>query len=72
MSDYLTVSELSARLGVPRERVKVWCRLGKLPGAKLVNRWWLIPADAVAPQDKRGVYDRSVIKARALEKARGL
>ncbi len=70
MTDYETVTECSARLNVPRERVKVWCKLGKLPGAKLVNRWWLIPSDAVAPQDKRGVYDRSVISNRL--KARGL
>lgn len=72
MSDYLSATEFATLHSVPRERVKVWCRLGKLPGAKLVDRWWLIPAGAPIPQDKRGVYDRSVIKARALEKARGL
>lgn len=72
MSDYQTATEYAAQHNVPRERVKVWCRLGKLAGAKLVDRWWLIPADAPKPEDKRGVYDRSVIKARALEKARNL
>lgn len=72
MSDYLSATEYAILHSVPRERVKRWCRLGKLPGAKLVDGWWLIPADAPTPQDRRGVYDRSVIKARALEKARNL
>ena len=52
-TEYISVPEFAARNDKSVEMVKVYCREGRIPGAKKVARNWLIPSDAEYPVDKR-------------------
>ena len=47
MDDVLGVADVADRYGVNPRTVRRWCAEGRLPGAKLKGRVWLIPADAL-------------------------
>jgi excisionase family DNA binding protein len=48
----LTTDAVAARLEVPRGRVKVWLRTGKLAGVK-VSGQWRVPLEAVLDLERR-------------------
>ena len=50
--EYISVPEFAARNDKSVEMVKVYCREGRIPGAKKVARNWLIPSDAEYPVEK--------------------
>lgn len=50
---YKTVAEVSAEWCVSTRRVRDFCSSGRIPGAVIEGRSWLIPADAVKPVDGR-------------------
>jgi hypothetical protein len=47
-TETLTTSEAAARLGESDRLVRLWCKQGRFPGAKLVDHprgdYWTIPA----------------------------
>ena len=49
----LSAAEAAARLGVPRDRLRVWLKDGTLPGTK-VSGQWRVPAIAVAELGRSG------------------
>ena len=51
--DYYTTSELAEKWGISRRRVTTLCIEGRLEGAILKGKTWLIPTDAVKPVDLR-------------------
>lgn len=53
LDDLVTVSEYACLHKKSNEQVKVFCRDGRIPGAKKVGRDWLIPKDAPYPVDRR-------------------
>lgn len=51
--DYLTTSEMAEKWGISRRRVTTLCNSGRIEGAVLKGKTWLIPADTEKPDDKR-------------------
>ena len=51
--DYITVSQFAQTHGLPGRTVRNWCKAGKLNGAFLSGKTWVIPADAPLPQKGR-------------------
>ncbi len=53
----LTCSEIAENWGVSRRRVSTLCRDGRIDGAILKGKTWLIPEDAEKPLDPRRIID---------------
>ncbi len=51
--DYKNVSEMAAKWKVSERSVRNYCASGKIPGAVLSGKMWLIPEDAVKPERKQ-------------------
>lgn len=45
MGKTITIAEAAQRLGLDPSRVRVLCRQRRIPGAKLLGRVWMLPAD---------------------------
>lgn len=50
---YLTTSEIAEKWGISRRRVTTLCREGRLEGAVLKGKTWLVPKGSVKPNDLR-------------------
>ena len=50
---YLTTSEIAEKWGISRRRVTTLCREGRLEGAVIKGKTWLVPEDTVKPNDLR-------------------
>lgn len=55
--NYLTTSELADLWGISRRRVTTLCREGRLEGAVLKGKTWLIPEGIKKPFDLRKKTD---------------
>lgn len=53
IEDVLTAAEYAKKHNKSVEQVKVFCRNGRIWGAKKIGRDWVIPADAPYPADTR-------------------
>lgn len=53
--DFLTSAECAEKWNVSQRRVAIYCKEGRIKGAVLRGRMWLIPADAEKPDDPRRV-----------------
>lgn len=53
--DYLTSVECAKKWNVSQRRVAIYCKEGRIEGAVLMGRMWLIPANADKPEDPRRV-----------------
>lgn len=51
--EYFTSSEMAEVWSVSRRRVSVLCKEGRIDGAILKGKTWLIPSNAVKPEDGR-------------------
>lgn len=51
--EFISVAEASARWGVSERMVRTYCEQGRVPGAQLVGKTWLIPEEAAKPARKR-------------------
>lgn len=51
--DFLTSAECAEKWNVSQRRVAIYCKEGRIKGAVLRGRMWLIPADAEKPDDPR-------------------
>lgn len=60
--EYLTSAECAEKWNVSQRRVAVYCKEGRIGGAVLRGRMWLIPADSEKPEDPRRVkkYEKEV------------
>ncbi len=59
---FVTVKEYADEYGKSKEQVKVFCRNGRIAGAKKIGRDWMIPKDAPYPTDRR-IKTGSTIKS---------
>lgn len=59
--EYLTTVEMSKKWNISSRRIGVLCTEGRIDGVLKKGKMWLIPSDAVKPQDGR-------FKARKKEK----
>ncbi len=60
--DLLTTTEIAEKWNISRRRVTTLCRDGRIDGAILRGNTWLIPADAVKPEDPRRSRKRDHIE----------
>ena len=51
--DYLTTAEFAEKWNISQRRVAIYCKEGRIEGAILKGRIWLIPSDAKKPKDPR-------------------
>ena len=51
--DYLTVRQTADKWGVTPRQVQALLKAGRIPGAIQPVRDWLIPVDALKPEDGR-------------------
>lgn len=52
---YLTTAEFAEKWGISQRRVAIYCKEGRIEGAELKGRTWLIPEDTKKPNDPRRV-----------------
>lgn len=53
--DYLTSAEVAEKWNISQRRVAIYCKEGRIDGAVLKGRMWMIPSDATKPEDPRRV-----------------
>ena len=51
--ELLTTTEAAKKWGISRRRVSLLCAEGRIEGAILKGKVWLVPADAKKPGDPR-------------------
>lgn len=51
--NYISVETAAEKWKVTRRQVQLLCARGKVDGAVMISKVWLIPADAVKPPDGR-------------------
>lgn len=51
--EYLTVKEMGDKWGITSRMVNVYCSKERIPGAIKKGNLWLVPSDAVKPEDLR-------------------
>lgn len=74
MPDYLSAVDTAAKWGISKRRVTLLCVQGRIPGATIISRDWLIPADAEKPPDQRinnGKYIRNASERKRNKKIMG-
>lgn len=55
---YLTSAECAEKWNVSQRRVAIYCKEGRIEGAVLRGRMWLIPADAKKPEAPRRIQNK--------------
>lgn len=53
--EYMTSAEFAEKWSISQRRVAVYCKEGRIEGAVLKGRMWMIPSDAKKPEDPRKV-----------------
>ena len=53
--EYLTSAECAEKWNISQRRVAVYCKEGRIAGAIMRGRMWMIPSDAEKPEDPRKV-----------------
>lgn len=51
--EYYTVKEMGEKQGVTSRMVNVYCSTGRIPGTIKKVNLWLVPEDAIKPEDQR-------------------
>lgn len=51
--EYLTTAELAEKWEISQRRVAIYCKEGRIEGAVLKGRTWLIPKESQKPEDPR-------------------
>ena len=60
--DFLSVKETSKKWGLSERSVRNYCATGRIAGARIIGKTWLIPIDAVKPSRKTEFSDLSSTK----------
>lgn len=56
--EYMTSAEFAEKWNVSQRRVAIYCKEGRIDGAVLKGRVWMIPSDAKKPEDPRKKRNR--------------
>lgn len=51
--EYLTTAEFAEKWNISQRRVAIYCKEGRIKGASLKGRTWLIPENTKKPEDPR-------------------
>ncbi len=68
--EYLSIHQTADKWGISIRRVQILCSSGRIPGAKKIGSFWVIPEEAEKPRDARiksGKYLGVRAKARKKE-----
>ena len=63
MPEYLSAVQTAKKWGITKRRVTLLCSTGRVTGASLVGKQWIIPAEAEKPSDPRRKSDKNEIPA---------
>lgn len=55
--EFISAKEASDKWGISKRRVQILCAEGRINGAMKVGIVWVIPLDAMKPEDKRKKYN---------------
>lgn len=53
--EYLTSAECAKKWNISQRRVAIFCKEGRIAGAVMRGRMWMIPPDAEKPEDPRKI-----------------
>ena len=53
--EYLTSAECAEKWNISQRRVAIYCKEGRIAGAIMRGRMWMIPSDTKKPEDPRRV-----------------
>ncbi len=53
--EYLTSAECAEKWDISQRRVAIFCKEGRIAGAVMRGRMWMIPSDAEKPEDPRKI-----------------
>lgn len=68
---YLSITQIAEKCGLPARRVNVLCSEGKIDGAIKIGSYWAVPVTVEKPKDGR-IKSRKHIKNTQGGKNRGL
>ena len=51
--EYLTSADCAKKWNVSQRRVAIYCKEGRIEGAVMMGRMWMIPKSAEKPEDPR-------------------
>lgn len=51
----MTTAEFAEKWNISQRRVAIYCKEGRIKGAVLIGRMWMIPKDTEKPDDPRRV-----------------
>lgn len=51
--EYLTSADCAKKWNVSQRRVAIYCKEGRIEGAIMMGRMWMIPKEAKKPEDPR-------------------
>ena len=51
--EYISVREAAQKWGLTARMINYYCAGGRIEGAQMVANVWIIPKDAVRPEDRR-------------------
>ena len=51
--DYMTSAVIAEKWNILQRRVAIYCKEGRIEGAVIKGRMWMIPSDAKKPEDPR-------------------
>ena len=51
--EYLTSADCAKKWNVSQRRVAIYCKEGRIDGAIMMGRMWMIPKSAEKPEDPR-------------------
>jgi DNA adenine methylase len=60
--DYLTTAQFAEKWKISQRRVAIYCKEGRIEGAVMVGKMWMIPKGAEKPQDPRKVRKIGQVK----------
>ena len=53
---HLSVTEIAKKWNISQRRVAIYCKEGRIDGAVLKGRMWMIPSEATKPEDPRRIH----------------
>ena len=62
----LTTTEMADKWNITRRRVAEYCKAGRIEGAVLKGKTWLLPEDAKKPEDPRKRNDTTCCEEESL------
>ena len=51
--EYLTSADCAKKWNISQRRVAIYCKEGRIEGAIMMGRMWMIPKEAKKPEDPR-------------------